>query len=203
MDYQMFNEIMQKIEGVLYVKSVESEGKLEEVHIVASTIRAPKQIVRDIESILLAMFNYRIDRKIISIAQIGTDTVKVIKRIKFEGVSIETHGSNIDCKVRLSHEGEEYICVKGGVKTTSNRYKVVAKATIGAITQITGSKYIFDIQDVLLSTSRDITFICVVVNIIINEKEESLVGTAIISDDTNEAIAKATLDAINRRISHN
>lgn len=200
MDYQLFSDIIKKIDGVLYVKSVDKEDKLEEMHIVASTMRAPKQIVRDIESTLLAMFDYRIDRKLISIAQIDTGVMKRMKRIKYEGVSVETNGSNMDCKVRLTYEEEEYIGVKSCIKTTINRYKTIAKATIGAIKEIVGETYIFDVQDVLLSTSRDVSFVCVVVTIIIKDKEETLIGSVVVRDDMNEAIAKATLDAINRRI---
>lgn len=201
MDYQIFTDIIKKIDGVLYVKSVESEHKLEELHIVASMMRSPKQIVRDIESMLLAMFDYRIDRKVISIAQINTGTVKRIKRIKYEDIWIETQGSNIECKVSLSHQSEQFECVKRCINTINNKYKIVAKTTLGVISKIIGDTYAFDVQDVLLSTSRDVSFVCVVVNIIIKDKEESLIGAVMISDDINEAIVKATLDAINRRIS--
>lgn len=203
MDYQQFNEIITKIDGVLYVKCVEDEGVLKEMHIVANTMRAPKQIVRDIESILLAIFDYRIDRKVISIAQMETGVVKRIKRVKFEGVSAQTVGSNVECTVTLSHEGQEYSNTQSGIKTIGNRYKTVALATLGAVSAITGDSYIFDVQDVLMSTSRDVSFVCVVVNIIVKDKEDTLVGTAIVRDEANEAIARATLDAINRRISKN
>lgn len=203
MDYQLFSDIIKKIDGVLYVKSVDKEDRLEEIHIVASTMRAPKQIVRDIESTLLAIFDYRIDRKVISIAQIDTGVIKRMKRIKYEGVSVETNGSNMDCKVKLSYEGEEYIGINSCIKTTINRYKTIAKATIRAIRDIVGDTYVFDVQDVLLSTSRDVSFVCVVINIIVKDKEETLIGSVVVKDDINEAIAKATLDAINRRISNN
>lgn len=203
MDYQLFNDIIKKIDGVLYVKSVDAQEKLEEIHIVASMMRSPKQIVRDVESTLLAMFNYRIDRKIISIAQIDTDIVKETKRIKYEGVSVETNGTNMDCKVRLSYKEEEYIGMKSCIKTTINRYKTIAKATIEAIREVVGDLYIFDVQDVLLNTSRGTSFVCVVINIISKNQEEILIGSVVVRDDINEAIAKATLDAINRRISDN
>ena len=35
---------------------------------------------------------------------------------------------------------------------------------------------------------------------VINETEETMVGSAIVKNDSNEAIAKATLAAINRRV---
>jgi len=80
------------------------------------------------------------------------------------------------------------------------RKKVVAKATIAAVEKILGQSYVFDIQDVIISTSRDTTFVSVVVNMVINENEETMVGAAVVKNDINEAVAKATLDAVNRKI---
>lgn len=200
MKFSSFYEVITKIDGVSHVKIVSEDDNLQEIHILASTSRAPKQIVRDIESALLAVFDYRIDRKIISVAQIDLGESKGIKRIKLDGISFETGDNNIDCSVKLNYEGEEYCSNKTAIKTALNRKKVVAKATIAAVEKILGQSYVFDIQDVIISTSRDTTFVSVVVNMVINENEETMVGAAVVKNDINEAVAKATLDAVNRRI---
>lgn len=200
MKFSSFYEVITKIDGVSHVKVVSEDDSLQEIHILASTSRAPKQIVRDIESALLAVFDYRIDRKIISVAQIDLGESKGIKRIKLDAISFETGDNNIDCSVKLNYEGEEYCSNKTAIKTALNRKKVVAKATIAAVEKILGQSYVFDIQDVIISTSRDTTFVSVVVNMVINENEETMVGAAVVKNDINEAVAKATLDAVNRRI---
>ena len=200
MKFSSFNEVITKIDGVTHVKIVSEDDNLQEIHILANTLRAPKQIVRDIESALLAVFDYRIDRKIISVAQIDLGESKGIKRIKLDGIAFETGDSNIECNVKLNYEGEEYSSNKTAIKTALNRRKVVAKATISAVEKILGQSYVFDIQDVIVNTSRDITFVSVVVNMVINENEETMVGAAVVKNDINEAVAKATLDAVNRRI---
>jgi hypothetical protein len=38
---------------------------------------------------------------------------------------------------------------------------------------------------------------------VIGDNEEVMVGSAIVKNDINEAIAKATLDAVNRRVQRN
>jgi hypothetical protein len=173
------------------------------MHILANTLRAPKEIVRDIESILLTSFDYRIDRKVISIAQIETEDCDPIKRIKLGGISLDVQANMLECKVKLIYEEEEFFVSQVGIKTASNRKKIVAKATIDAIEKILGQIFIFDVQDVITTTNRDITFISVLVNMVINETEETMVGSAIVKNDVNEAIAKATLAAINRRVQKN
>lgn len=200
MRIQEFQEMINKIEGIIHVKIIESEQGIEEIHILANQLRSPKQIVRDIESCLLATFDYRIDRKIISIAQIETDEYEPIKRIKFDGVSLNTSGNLMECNVKLLYEEEEYCIKETGLKTTANRKKIVAKATIGAVEAILRQSSIFDIQDVIITANREVNFVSVLVNMIANDNEETMIGSAIIKNDTNEAIAKATLDAINRRV---
>ena len=187
MNYQLFHDMIKKIDGILHVKIQFDEETIKEIHIVAGNNRSAKQIVRDIESTLLAVFDYEIDRKIISIAQIDTEIVKPIKRIKYEGLSI-------------GNEGEIHSCIKQCIKTTRNRYNIIARTTIGAIEEITKGKYIFDVQDTFVIDSKEISFACVIVNMIEKGKEDHLIGTALIRDDINEAMARATLDAVNRKL---
>ena len=200
MDFDIFKDMINKINGVISTKIVHQDGNIQEIHILANTLRAPKQIVRDIESILLTSFDYRIDRKVISIAQIDTEDSDPIKRIELGGISLDVQANTLECKVKLIYEEEEFFVSQVGIKTIANRKRIVAKATVDAIEKILGQVFIFDIQDIITSTNRDITFISVLVNMVINETEETMVGSAIVGDDINEAIAKATLAAVNRRV---
>lgn len=203
MDFDIFQEMINKISGVISTKIVHQENEIQEMHILANNLRAPKQIVRDIESILLTSFDYRIDRKVISIAQIETEDCDPIKRIKMGGISLDVQPNMLECKVKLIYEEEEFVVTQVGIKTAANRKKIVAKATIDAVEKILGQTFIFDVQDVISTTNRDITFVSVLVNMVINESEETMIGSAIVRNDINEAIAKATLAAINRRVQKN
>ena len=200
MDFDIFQEMINKINGVISTKIIHEDNDIQELHILANCLRAPKQIVRDIESILLTSFDYRIDRKVISIAQIDTDDCDPIKRIKLGGISLDVQANRLECKVKLLYEEEEFFVAQVGIKTAANRKKIVAKATIDAVEKILRQDFLFDVQDVITTTNRDITFISVLINMVINEMEETMVGSAIVKNDSNEAIAKATLAAINRRV---
>lgn len=200
MDFISFEDVIMKIQGVTHAKVVYNNEELEEVHIIASTIRSPKQIVRDIESALLAIFNYRVDRKLISIAQIDNGETKAIKRIRYEGISLGTKDNNVECEVRLTMDDKEYTSMEMAIGTSVNRRKVIAKATVSAIEEITGQTSVFDVEDIIINSIRDISYVTVIINMMNNTEEEVLIGTSIVRNDMNEAIAKATLDAINRRI---
>lgn len=200
MDFASIRDMIAKIEGVLNVKVVNENEELLEVHILANSLRAPKQIVRDIESALLAAFDYRIDRKIISIAQIQTEDNDPIRRVRYSGIDFKTEGSALECSVRLTHDGEEYEEPVTLVKTVANAKRIVAEAAIKTIEKILGQAYLFSVEDVISSTSRNITYITVIVSMVIDDREELMIGSAIVKNDINEAIAKAALDAVNRRI---
>lgn len=200
MDFGIFQDMITKIDGVISVRIIHENDEMKEVHIIANNLRAPKQIVRDIESSLIAAFDYRIDRKLISIAQIHTDDSEPVKRLRYNGINLKTEGAALECSVSLIYNEEEYSEVVHAVKTAANRKKIVANAAIRSVEKILGQAFLFDIEDVILSSSRDIEFVSVIVNMIVNEAEHTTVGSAIVKQDINEAVVKATLDAVNRRI---
>jgi len=68
------------------------------------------------------------------------------------------------------------------------------------VQKILGQATMFDIQDVIINNSGNIYFGSVLVNMITRGIEEAIIGSALVKIDLNEAIAKATLSAINRRI---
>ena len=200
MDFIAFKEIINKIEGVINSKIVEKDNEISELHILANTMRAPKQIVRDVETAILTSFDYRIDRKLVSVAQVQTEYDEKLKRIKFDGISLTTCDNTAECTVTLGYEEEEYSATQNGIKTASNKRKIIADTTLKAVEKILGQASIFDIQDVIINNSGSVSFVSVLVNMILNGNEEIMIGSAIIKSDINEAIAKATLDAINRRL---
>jgi hypothetical protein len=195
-----FQQIINKIDGIINSKVVIDKNNIVEIHILASNYRSPKQIVRDIESILLTSFDYRIDRKKVSIAQIQTDEQDTLRRVRFTGVTVNSFGNTVECSVKLTYQDEEYSVSQTGINTSTNRRRIVADSTIKAVESILGQAYMFDIQDVIVTTNNDTTFVSVLVNVVANGKEEVMVGSAVIKNDINETIAKSALDAINRRV---
>lgn len=200
MNFSEFQGVINRINGIISSKINVENDELTEIHILASNSRSPKQIVRDIESSILASFDYRVDRKIISIAQIQSEESTTNKRIKFAGISMNSFENTVECSVKLLHDEEEFCETLTGIKTISNRKKIVADTTIKVIEKIIGKQSMFEIQDVMVFSKNDISFVTVLVIIICNDLEETLVGSVIINSDVNEAIVKATLDAVNRRV---
>src|SRR4051794_34450294 len=52
-------------------------GRIIEAHIIATTNKHPKQIVRDVQSVALAEFGLEIDRRVVSVVQLGDGDLSV------------------------------------------------------------------------------------------------------------------------------
>lgn len=200
MDLTLVQETINRIEGVLNCKVVFENDEISEIHVLANSSRSPKQIARDIESTLFAKYDYKIDKNKISIAVIQSDDMVSPKRVKLHSVLVKTLLNKIEYSVILTYDGVEYSVEGSGINTQANRKKLIAKATLEAVEKIIGQEYLFDVQDVLVNTTNTVTVVTVIVNALVTGNEEALVGSAIVRKDLNEAIARATLDAINRRI---
>jgi hypothetical protein len=57
------------------------EGVIQEIHVLALPSKSPKQLVRDIESTIMAQFGITIDHKKVSIAQLGRESVQMADEV--------------------------------------------------------------------------------------------------------------------------
>ncbi len=58
------------------------DGVIQEIHILADPSKSPKQLVRDIESTIMAQFGIPIDHKKVSIAQLGREAISAEERTR-------------------------------------------------------------------------------------------------------------------------
>ena len=78
--------------------------------------------------------------------------------------------------------------------------RLFSEATLNAIQNALGIEYVFILNDVTsVSISGNKAFM-VTVSHLFELGEELLCGCCIVTKDENEAVVKATLDAINRRV---
>ncbi len=104
-------DFLMKIQSVIGSKVVMNQnGQIEEIHIVSDLRRSPKQILRDVEAVLLSQFNQAIDYKKVSIAQIKGGVIRNEQdpRIKLKSIEYSNMGNTIDVTVTLEKGNEEY-----------------------------------------------------------------------------------------------
>jgi hypothetical protein len=190
-----------KLSDIKYCNVVCSpSNEIEEIHVLAGTDRNIKQMVRDIQSAISARFGINIDYKVISIAQISENDFKDV-RLQLQGISVKNIDNSIEAIVTLIYEGQLYEGKTIRVKTRNNKFKAIAEATLLALEnylKIAQTFYVEDIRAVAISSGELCT--CVI-GYIVDGKEELLSGCSLINSDESEAVVKAVLSAVNRKIS--
>lgn len=196
-------ELIKKIKDVASAKIItDADGAISEIHVISGSKRNPRQIVRDIESTLVASLGSQVDHKKISIAQIGEeDDFKAETRLKIEGLSIAKSRNGFEATVTLS--GPDEVIYEGkctGVGSLSSNMRTVALATLDAVLQFLKAAHILAVEDVTLFNLGNKESVAILVTFISAGGEEHFVGSAIIKDGVFDAVVAAVLNAINRRI---
>jgi hypothetical protein len=179
------------------------DGTISAVHIVSSTRRSPKQIVRDVESVLLADFDIKVDHRKISIARVeDRDEVRQGKRVRPRLVAIKfsnTMGRGV-VEVVLERAGLAVAGEAVGVADAGGGLRLVAHATLRALEKLMVPEAGFELLDVVRISSGERRAVVVLVNFASPSELRSLAGCVQFEDDEHRAVALAVLDASNRMI---
>jgi len=183
-------------------------GHPTEVHILATGVKHPKQVVRDVQSVALASFGIELDRRIVSVVQLHTDAVVVDPpapaapdRPVLVHVASELTGLRSLVRVTLARAGEESVGFAEGSVATTARHRLVAAATVDALRQLQTAAECLDIDSaqVVRVGVHDVAIVTVV--FVIPPAEQMVSGSAIVREHLDaDAIVRAVLDATNRRL---
>lgn len=198
---RQYENTIEKIKDVIACRVVLSNnGDIEEVHILASSGRAPRHIVRDVESAILAACGVRIDRRKISIAQINKEEViKKRGRPKLVRVALAAGEDKAEVAVEIALGGVLASGKANGIPTPNRWLWLAADATLDALSKFLMPRAKIVLSDVCVAQSKSTRVAVVTLTLLENRQELILSGSCPIAYDEREAVVKATLDAINRK----
>jgi hypothetical protein len=183
----------------------EPDGRVSEVHVVAQAGKHPKQIVRDVQSVALASFGLELDRRIISVVQLGGGSLDVRAapetRPAVVAISAEATGLRSLVRVRLVHEDDELVGFAEGSIAMTARHRLVALATVDALRQFEPAAECIDVDDaqIVRVGPNDVAVVTIV--FVVPPLEQLVSGSAIVRPHQEaDAVARAVLDATNRRL---
>ena len=186
----------------------EPSGRVSEVHVVAHAGKHPKQIARDVQSIALASFGLELDRRIISVVQLGGDVLdsqmlSAYMRPSVVAITAEANGLRSLVRVTLARDDEEAVGFAEGSIATTARHRLVAAATVDSLRQLEPAAECIDVDSaqILRVDAHDIAVVTVV--FVMPPSEQLVSGSAIVRPQQEaDAVARAVLDATNRRIAY-
>ena len=185
----------------------EPDGRVSEVHVVAHQGKHPKQIVRDVQSIALASFGLELDRRMISVVQLGgrvlDDTFSPVPRPSIVAITAEASGMRSLVRVTLALAEEEAVGFAEGSIATTARHRLVAMATVDSLRQLEPAGECVDIDhaEIMRIGAHDVAVVTVV--FVIPPAEQLVSGSAMVRPQQEaDAVARAVLDATNRRLAY-
>ncbi len=185
----------------------EADGRVSEVHIVAHPGKHPKQIVRDVQSIALASFGLDLDRRVISVVQLGghalDDRLVPDIRPSIVAITAEANGLRSLVRVTLAREDDEAVGFAEGSIATTARHRLVAAATVDALRQLEPAAERIDVDhaQIVRVGAHDIAVVTIV--FVMPPSEQLVSGSAIVRPQQQaDAVSRAVLDATNRRLAY-
>jgi len=189
-----------------------------EVHVVAGGIKPAKQVVRDVQSVAMAQFDLDIDHRIVSVVQIPDDAVEVGEpttepvsgtasasdstgpRPALTSITTERRGSDAIVSVTLGIDGSAFSGTADGPASAVHRPRVVAAATLAALTELLGIEAHVDSSQILELGMREVAVTTLVLEIP-RLGQQAVCGSALVRGDAEDAVARSVLAAVNRRLS--
>jgi hypothetical protein len=204
--------LLTSLEGVLSARVVTTPlGEVSEIHILAQSGLAPKQLVRNVESALLAQLGLKVDHRKISIAQTAEvkpietlDRVAVRERamqrtVLFENLMVHAAArpQRIQLAVTLSSGGKQETAEEETPDTPRGRVEGAARAAVGAMEKFV-ERFSLSLEGVQVIEAVDRNVVFVALQGIGGRDAVLLTGTAEVRQSPERAAVFAVLDATNR-----
>ncbi|TMQ68635.1 MAG: hypothetical protein E6K78_00490 [Candidatus Eisenbacteria bacterium] len=216
--------------------------EVREIHILARSHRAPKQIVRDVQTVLLTRFRRSIDYRVVSVAYVGDDTTptavaaervapaaerpapvperEVVRapalerpapersasaperrpreRIRFASANLFVSAGRVQAQVELRWKGMTRMGSASGWCTRSAAHALVADAARLAVQEFMADELALGLKEVEFLRLGRRRVVVVSLSLLADRQEKLLVGSCVVDQDVPQAVALATLSALNR-----
>jgi hypothetical protein len=198
--------------GVLSARVVVTPlGEVSEVHVLTRGDIQPKQVVRNIESALMAQLGFKIDHRKISVAQ--TADVRPIEALQqeaiderakrrvvvFRGLEVRPaeRQQRVRVLVKLAFGDKEAEAEEVGTDTVRNRVEAAARAAATCLDELLPDNSIA-LEGAQLMDAFDRKFVLVAVHGLGGREAQLLTGTCEIRESAERSAVLAVLDATNR-----
>jgi hypothetical protein len=179
-------------------------GQPVEVHIVATGDKTAKQLVRDVQTVSLASFGLDLDHRIVSVVQFPGEgqpgDALAERRPAVEEISTETKGSTSSVRVALKMDNKVAQGSATGVTSNEGLQRMAALATLDAVRTLLDDGVWLSLEHVAIQrlSSQDVAIATLSVGG--GGTALSLSGSAVVFAQQTEAVVRAVLDAVNRRL---
>jgi hypothetical protein len=121
-------------------------------------------------------------------------------RLLIHRMQLVSADKGVTSEVTLGLSGSEHTGTAGAASTPSSVHRSVAVATLRAVEVALGGQVRFELEHLETATLGNDRAVVVEVAMITGRGSERLTGVSAVREDARQAVIRATLDAVNRRI---
>lgn len=218
---ESFEAALRNLRDVDHVRVVlDPQDDVREVHVTTCSERPARQLVRDVQSVLLARFGKSVDRRFVSVAYeegrnghaaparaasplpappaSGPPRHKAAERIRFGSVNLFVSGPRAQAQVELRWKGITRMGSAAGTATRDGAHLLVAAATVAALEQFLEEGWSLGVEGVQFARFGQDEVAVVALTLLAHRREKTLAGCCAVEQDVPQAVALATLAALNR-----
>jgi len=213
--------LLRTLPGVISAKVVKHDsGGIKEIHLLATTEHAPKQVVRNVESAMLARFGAHVDHRAVSVARTAEESRQPTaptpapatapatrsadapgRGIYFEDVEARrSRKRGLSCTVTLRAGAKLYSGEAAGAESGRARGELAATATVNALQGLLAENVTLAFESCITVEATDRAFAFVVVSGRAGRETTYLSGSCEVKDNLETAAVLAVLDATERWI---
>lgn len=196
-------EALTTVPGVLGARLVPGfERPVDELHVLTTLDKSPKQAVRDLQTLLMARFGVATDHRVISVVQLDEQAVgpAAAQRIVIDRVAVTLAGQEVRAEVHLRDGDAPLEGSADGPSTQLGQRVAVATATLAALAPLLDDRTRIDLEgcDVADVLGRRVAI--ALIGFRTGRGQHTVAGSALIRDAEPDAVARAVLDALNRTL---
>lgn len=177
------------------------EREVDELHVLTSVERSPKQTVRDVQTLMMARFGVTTDHRVVSVVQIDEPQAFAGgARVVVDTVGVSQSDVTVSVEVAV-RDGDDTLTGTGeGPATAAGQRRATARATLEALRPLLDDGQAVELEGIEVSSVQGRQVAITLVHFRTRRGELTVAGSALVRDSETDAVARSVLDALNRTI---
>ena len=184
-----------EIRGIRRTRVDVKDGIVRGVRVLVVPERPNAEVVDEVRNIVQRDTGGRISSDAIEILRSNVSTSGPLQRRKLSSVATERTQNRFKARVVLELSGDTLVGESDSPSEKTFEFRSVARATLDSLRKLMTGRIDLELVDVLNSGSHQLAVVA------LRYDHGTLIGTALVKLDHHDAIARATLDALNRYLS--
>lgn len=199
-------------------KILVEDGEIREVHVISSSRKPAKLIVKDVVGLIWTRYNRRIDHRMVGVVRVRAQASGAPKleagpileepapvledasRIRFASVNLYLEGSRVQAQVELRWKGVLRMGSASGWCSRDGANRLVAAATLAALQGFLDDDVALGVEGVQVVRMGGHEVAIVGLALLTHRQEKLLTGCCTVGRDLPQAVVLAALSALNRVI---